>query len=166
MWALSEEHFKDPQVMPEIHFYDGMVTDGQRLKSYPDTINGKDINKTLLEDWFAEMLTPDYGRPVLLGEFGTRYRKHYTSNAIELIKDVIAINTEMGHGWALWSYKDMGEMGVLHPKEETPWMQFINSKTVTEINEAFLKIKKKNWDDVSKAGKNHQNIITVKTVLI
>lgn len=165
MMALKDSHFEDPQVMPEIHFYDGMVTNGQRLKEYPTTINGKPLDKSVLKHYLDSVAQPDFGRPVLLGEFGTRWRKHFTTPTTELIKDMIDIISKKGHGWSLWTYKDVGEMGMVSPKDDTAWQQFITKDEVKDLRHIYEEIKKISWKDVSKAGVNHQTMLRLRPYL-
>lgn len=164
MMALNESHFKDPQVMPEIHFYSGMIADG-RLKEYPTTINGKPLNKAVLESYLDSVAQPDFGRPVLFGEFGTRWNTFYGPHDAKLLIDLIDITTKKGNGWSLWTYKDVGAMGMMHPKQETAWKRFVASDQVVELHHTYEKIRKISWEDISQTGVNHQTMLLLRPYL-
>ena len=66
-----------------------------------------------------------FGRPVLCGEAGYDIDKNNVEHTWELIEETLRMFNESEISWTLWCYKDAQFMGMVYPKSETPWMQFV-----------------------------------------
>ena len=70
---------------------------------------------------FAEQI----GRPVLLGEFGF-HRQWDAALGLPVVKAQIEVAEECGFGWLIWAYKDIGVMGLVSPRSDSPWRQWVD----------------------------------------
>ncbi len=129
MEGLDKEMFKDPQVMPEIHFYASFASFGHEPDEYPTTINGIKIDRSRIEYWVDSVTKPDFGRPVLMGEFGTGWGSRHSDLSIKMMKDQVAVFKSHKIGWSLWTYKDIGAMGLVHPDKGTAWLDYRSNDT-------------------------------------
>ena len=154
--ALEPELFEDPQVMPEVHFYPLFLNNFNRIMEYPTTINGKKLDKEAVKKYFDNVLKPDFGRPILLGEFGTRWNEPFTEASMKVLYDVFSILAEKNIGWSLWSYKDAGAMGFTKPKEETAWARYVYSAKMDSLKSTVKELKKINWDNKAETGSLHR----------
>lgn len=67
-----------------------------------------------------------FGRPVLCGEAGYDIDKENVEHTLELLDETLSMFNEAKISWTLWCYKDAQYMGMVYPKSETPWMQFVS----------------------------------------
>ena len=44
----------------------------------------------------------------------------------------------MGWHWTSWDYKDLFSLGIVSPRPDTPWVQFVTSEPVKRITKAFF----------------------------
>ncbi len=159
MEGLDKALFDDPQVMPEIHFYSGFATFNHRLTEYPTTINGVKIDRSRMEYWVDSVTKPDYGRPVLLGEFGTGWDRPGKALNIKMMKDQIAVFKSHNIGWSIWTYKDIGAMGLMHPKKETAWQEFRGSDSARAVQRILREITRIDWRNTDSTGIIHQCLL-------
>jgi hypothetical protein len=62
---------------------------------------------------------------MLLGEFGFfSDRPQHIQN--ELVRAQLEVAEEWGFHWTLWSWKDVGLMGLYTPKPDSPWRRFVD----------------------------------------
>jgi hypothetical protein len=140
LWAkdiasLHDELFVDPQVIPAIHHYFEDDAVFGSLTSYPAVVDGKTIDRAALEQALAwKHDEKRIQRPVLLAEFGLLRRGNQPFPVeIRITRDLLSIAEDHGWSWALWCYKDLKEMGIVTPRENTPWRQFLNSPELTSF---------------------------------
>ncbi len=62
------------------------------------------------------------GMPLWVGETGGHFPKDKLLEGMELVKDCIDLFEKYGISWTIWSYKDVGAMGMIYPKEDTKWI--------------------------------------------
>lgn len=63
--------------------------------------------------------------PVWVGEFGAVFSGDPArdANRCEIIRDQIGIYDRHGAGWSIWTYKDIGKMGLVYLSPESPYMK-------------------------------------------
>lgn len=66
-----------------------------------------------------------FGRPILCGEAGYDIEKDNVEHSLELLEETLSMFNESNISWTLWCYKDAQFMGMVYPKSETLWMQFV-----------------------------------------
>lgn len=66
------------------------------------------------------------GMPLWVGETGGNFPAAKFGEGMSLIKECLDLFEKYGISWTLWSYKDAGAMGMIHPKETTPWISLAN----------------------------------------
>jgi endoglucanase len=124
--SLKNEVFEDPLVMPTVHHYHTYNYPFNQIPSFPGTFEGAyyDANQ-LIDTCRGKFDRQRIKRPFLLSEFGIKY-DHEFAGAQTAMMDVLLdyCNSETIH-WTIWSYKDLGRMGLIKPKDDTPWQQFV-----------------------------------------
>lgn len=98
-----------------------------------------------------------FHRPILCGEAGYDIDKNNLSHTLELLDETLTMFNEAEISWTLWCYKDARFMGMVYPKEESSWMQFVERihqswthyKEMGQANELMAKIKA--WPEFEKA---------------
>lgn len=119
--SLNAGLFDDPQVMAEFHHYPFHGID-----KYPGRFHGRPANRNTLLSSMANKFRffRRIKRPLLLGEFG--FTTHPgTDGPYQLIDALLDVADEHGWHWVLWSFKDVGPMGLIVPKRGSPWQKFI-----------------------------------------
>lgn len=134
--SLRDELFEDPLVAPSLHHYHSQFPPFDRLESYPGTWEGRSYGKAEL----AATLAPTYDysriqRPMIVGEFGIGRRWGNRAAQLAILDDLLGVFDDLGFSWTIWSYKDVGVMGLVSPKESTPWKQFQNLPEVSSIRD-------------------------------
>ena len=140
--GLSEDLFADEQVVFQFHIYPSFTYPMDKMKAYPQTVDGVRYDKAWLRERLREQIAFGKRKPVLLGEFGFNFNRGRIPLLQAMIKDLLAVCDEEGWSWAQWSYKDVGVMGLLSPAPETPWKRFLASAEVQadleRANELFV----------------------------
>lgn len=67
----------------------------------------------------------EHGAPVWVGEFGAVFSGNPERDAgrCAIIKDQIGIYDRHGTGWSLWTYKDIGKMGLVYLPARSPYLK-------------------------------------------
>jgi len=149
--SLHDRLFEDPQVVPALHhyYYDDALF--PRLDRYPGTVDGRLCDRAALERTLDGK--HDEGRiprPVIAAEFGvTRSHPQPFPVQLAITRDLVSIFEEKEWGWALWSYKDLRDMGLLTPRADTPWRRFIESAAITGFLARYDALEKPFTDAVS-----------------
>jgi len=62
--------------------------------------------------------------PIWVGEFGPVYTGEPDADRMkrQLLVDELEIYDEHDAGWSLWTYKDMGMMGLVYARPDSPWL--------------------------------------------
>jgi endoglucanase len=122
--SLDTSLFRDTQVMATFHHYPFMG-----LKKYPCVRKGKRYDRKALVATMKNKFAfyRKINRPLLLGECGfSSWRK--SDGSYQVLTDLLTVMEEHKIHWTLWSYKDVGAMGFVVPRKNTPWKQFIHRK--------------------------------------
>jgi endoglucanase len=93
---------------------------------YPGVTNGEYYDKRSVEAEYLERTAyiRDRGAPIWVGEFGPVYTDEPEPDRMkrQLLTDQLEIYERYSAGWSLWTYKDMGMMGLVRAREESPWL--------------------------------------------
>ena len=93
---------------------------------YPGVVNGEAFNRARLERDYRERASfmLHHKVPNWVGEFGCLYENPaLTGSNLRVMSDMINIIEGHGHHWSIWTYKDIGMMGVVLVDPESEWMQ-------------------------------------------
>jgi hypothetical protein len=116
-----------PGVVYSIHDYPGpgQVEGGP----YPGVTAGRHYDKSVVEGDVVRRIQfmIDSEVPVWVGEFGPVYTGDPEKDEMRyrLLCDQIEIYEKYGASWALWTYKDIGIMGPVFAKPDSPYVRRI-----------------------------------------
>ncbi|TEU21760.1 MAG: glycoside hydrolase family 5 protein [Anaerolineales bacterium] len=119
------------------------VVPGLEDGRYPGEFDGEFYDRERLEGSYLERTAfmREHGVPHWFGEFGCIY----TDSALEpsrlrVMADLIDIAEEQGDHWTIWTYKDIGKMGLVYADPESEWMQRTRS-----VREAKTTLRCDSW---------------------
>lgn len=100
---------------------------------YPGSYAGRTWDRAAVEEEFLQRSTymRRHGLPVWVSEFGPVYDGHPEVDAgrARLLDDQISVYDEHGAGWALWTYKDVGTLGLMSLDADGPWRSAVDEMT-------------------------------------
>jgi len=110
----------DPRTALVVHFYP-FVIDEDVLDPEFDEKRRKEI----FEEIFYRQIhgIARFNRPVWCGESGYEFIGNRQDFYSKLIRYNISLCEDNNISWNLWSYKDARRMGIVVPKEDSPWMR-------------------------------------------
>lgn len=145
--SLDTDLFDDPLTIPCTHCYTLVNKPPKLLTKYPTTWEGKPFGKKELIASFAEGFDEErIERPVFVGEcgwsrgvyIGTDQPVHEAAEAHEKMNhDLLDYFREKGHSWTFWAWKDLGVLGILSPRKDSPWKQFISRPDVAHLANSY-----------------------------
>lgn len=99
------------------------------------------------------------GRPLILGEFGVSRAAGEIPRLLKIAAAQMRVSRELGHHWMLWSYKDVGRMGLVCPRPDTAWRRFVEDPQWLEVKESCLTEFHRQFDSVyiPRLGKEERN---------
>lgn len=134
--SLRPEVFDDPQVMPSTHFYHSLSHPFGDLTEYPGEYEGRRYGHDELINSMKNIYDDRLGRPLLIGECGVPMAWNHHSDALmKMFDDVLAFFNRKNFAWTSWAYKDLGALGMVSPKADTPWRQFLARDDVRMLQE-------------------------------
>jgi endoglucanase len=104
------------------HYY---VVPGLEDAEYPGTFNGEAYDRERLERGYLERTAfmRQHGVPHWLGEFGCIYSDSaLEASRLRVMTDLLDIVEEHRDHWTIWTYKDIGKMGLVYADPESEWM--------------------------------------------
>ncbi|MBW4083693.1 glycoside hydrolase family 5 protein [Paenibacillus sp. S150] len=110
----------DPQVAYEFHFYP-FVDEPAVLTPEMDRERRKQIFAAAFDKLVS--IRGKYKRPVWCGELGLTLEPEHIDFQVTIIEDMLELCEAKDVSWALWTYKDAACMGIVYPREDTPWRQ-------------------------------------------
>lgn len=110
----------DPQVAYEFHFYP-FVDEPAVLTPEMDRTRRREIFKDAFDQLVS--IRDKYKRPLWCGELGLVFSQESIDFEMTIIEDMLDLCEESDVSWALWTYKDAATMGIVYPREDTPWRQ-------------------------------------------
>lgn len=98
-------------------------------------------------------------RPLILGEFGVSRAYGDLSRLLNIAGSQMRVCRELGHYWMLWSYKDVGRMGLVCPRPDTDWRRFVDDPQWLVLKEGCLQEFHEHFDRVyiPRMGKDERN---------
>ena len=94
---------------------------------YPGETNGEYYDRDRVERDFVRMTSyiVEQKVPIWVGEFGPVYTGSRQADEMkrQLLMDELDVYAAHGAGWSLWTYKDMGMMGLLQTRPGSAWMR-------------------------------------------
>jgi hypothetical protein len=116
-----------PNTVYTFHHYprSGYVDGGE----YPGTTKDVYVDASVVEQQFLERTAfmREHGVPIWLGEFGPVYvgDERIVAGRYEMLEDQFELVSEHGVSWSMFTYKDIGVMGLVYLDPETPYMRRI-----------------------------------------
>jgi len=132
----------NPNMVASFHFYplfQYVALDLSILKegnSTADVSSEKEMMRELMireEEYVQEL-----NCPMLLGEFGFFNDKDEALQT-EVVTTQMEVIQERGWHWCVWPYKDIGVMGLVHPKKESFWRKFLDREDLQNAVETCEK---------------------------
>ena len=103
----------------------GIAADGV----YPGVTRGEHFDRAVVEETFLRRteFQRRTGTPIWVGEFGPIYRRNAPEQEwrYRLLRDQLEIYREHGASWALWTYKDIGNQGLVHTAPDSGYVRRI-----------------------------------------
>lgn len=93
---------------------------------YPGKARGKHYNAARLEKDCLEgnAFMKKNHKACWVGEFGVINRgDRYDSHRLNAVRDQVAAFNRLNYHWTIWTYKDIGKMGTLVLRPDSPWMR-------------------------------------------
>jgi hypothetical protein len=131
--GLPDDFWNDKQTVFQFHIYPFFAFPLTKMTDYPQTIDGVRYDKAYLRNLMREQIAFGRRRPVYMGEFGTGNGEPQFVYA--MVRDIISIADEEGWSWTEWTYKDVGPMGLVTVRADTPWRIFLASPEVKSERE-------------------------------
>ncbi|MBD3239494.1 MAG: cellulase family glycosylhydrolase [Chitinivibrionales bacterium] len=137
--SFGDEVFADPQVIPSPHFYPRPVEQFDQLTTpTDDPAPPRDIGAALRTQFASYHDVERIPRPVLVGEFGvSRWDTDDTLKRREQFAGTVDMLEQLGFHWCMWAYKDLGTLGIMRPRADTPWRRFLARPDVQALRTAF-----------------------------
>jgi hypothetical protein len=143
--AIKE--LKDEQTAITFHFYPTVWEADLCDLNYP-----REKRRKVFEERFQKLLSSmnKFGRPLLCGEAGYGIEGDILEHVLAMVEDTLDLFNKYKVSWTLWCYKDAKIMGLVYPKENSLWLQFVNEihKYWTHYRE--MDMGKNVIDDISK----------------
>ncbi|WP_199740261.1 glycoside hydrolase family 5 protein [Saccharopolyspora rhizosphaerae] len=92
---------------------------------YPGTTRGEHFDRDVLEKTFLRRteFMRRTGTPIWIGEFGPLYPHGEPEPwRLQVLADQLEIYQEHGASWSLWTYKDIGLQGLVHARQDSPYL--------------------------------------------
>lgn len=114
---------QDPQVAYSFHYYPTVDDPTMFDRNYPAQQRKKYFRENFLP---LLQIREKFHRPLWCGELGVIFNKETIEFERELIGEMLDLCEEYNVSWTIWAYKDAQRMGIVFPKDETPWMHLAN----------------------------------------
>jgi endoglucanase len=105
---------------------------------YPGTFHGEFYGREQLEKSYRERTAwiREQGVPHWFGEFGCIYTDALLEpSLLRVMADVIDVAEGYGDHWTMWTYKDIGKIGLVFADPEPEWMR--RTKRIRDIKTAL-----------------------------
>lgn len=140
-WGQEFEGFRKPfddNMMYACHYY---TEAGLQQTFYPKKEGGTPANRETVKAGLQvrDHFIRENNVPCWVSEFGLlEDNPVYHESKLETLKDQLSLFNEAGHNWTMWSYKDVGNMGLVRPRKDTPWAM---------LTKEIIRLKKKYYCD-------------------
>jgi hypothetical protein len=109
----------DDQVAYSFHYYPFL----QIPNDLGSTTVATRLRKSLFADVSLDHLRTNLTRPIWCGETG---HPQHLSQSASAFDHFLRLLEGLDISWALWPLKDARAMGLLSPRKQSPWMQFVS----------------------------------------
>ena len=113
----------DSNTVYSSHYY---TVPGLDAEEYPGQFDGVFYDRERVEAGYlarAEFMRQHHV-PHWLGEFGCIYTDESLEDSrLRVMADLLDIAEERGDHWTIWTYKDIGKMGLVYAAPESAWMR-------------------------------------------
>jgi len=102
------------------------VVPGLESGKYPGTFDGEVYDHARLEQGYLERTAfmREHHVPHWFGEFGCLFTDPaLEASRLRTLADLIDIAEQYGDHWTIWTYKDIGKMGLVYADPESEWMR-------------------------------------------
>ncbi|MFW6033197.1 MAG: glycoside hydrolase family 5 protein, partial [Phycisphaeraceae bacterium] len=128
---LDDALFEDPRTAATFHHYplfeNSLNLPGPRL---PENDDVAEHTAYIVEQTRAEQAMMERTqRPMLLGEYGLSARWN-PEQALAIFQAQTDAAEQCGFGWMIWTWKDIWRLGLVTPREDTPWFQFTRGEKI------------------------------------
>ncbi|NLP34294.1 MAG: glycoside hydrolase family 5 protein [Clostridiales bacterium] len=137
---FSEIHtIDDEQTALTFHYYPG-VWDPELMSSKYT----RESRKAFIDNKLGNLvkIRDIFNRPIICGETGFDIDKNNYEFTFNLIEDLLELFLKYDVSWILWCYKDAQYMGVVYPRNNSPWMKFVNKVRETWDHHAEIQLSK------------------------
>ncbi len=114
---------QDPQVAYSFHYYPTVDDPTMFDRDFPVERRKKYFRENFLP---LLQIREKFHRPLWCGELGVIFNKETIEFERELIREMLDLCEEFNVSWTIWAYKDAQRMGIVFPKDVTPWMHLTN----------------------------------------
>ncbi|HEX6506539.1 MAG TPA: glycoside hydrolase family 5 protein [Chloroflexota bacterium] len=153
----------DDNVVYSFHDY-SLATFGPG--AYPGTIRGRYRDRAhalqTVQNLQPVQYAREYGVPLWVGEFGAIYNgpRREIPDRLRALDDQIAAFEECDIHWTIWTYKDVGVMGVVTLDPHSPYMEIVKP-----ILETKLKLASDAWMSWLPSREVHRRVRSLTTFL-
>ncbi|NNM67049.1 MAG: cellulase family glycosylhydrolase [Spirochaetales bacterium] len=113
-----KELSKENQVAFSFHFYPRYT-----VEKLGEHWSEKDVADPLSKQ--VHFLKEELGTPLWCGETGSRWSSDSIGSQLKMVEPVLKVFQENQVSWSLWSWKDVGAMGLFRPAADSPWNTFV-----------------------------------------
>lgn len=110
----------DPQSTFAVHYYPFVLEEDVLDPAMPEE-RRDEIFKRIFDRQLE--VRDRFHRPIWCGETGYNLLDGQEAFFAKLLMKNIALCEQNGLSWSIWSYKDARRMGIVIPKEDSPWMR-------------------------------------------
>jgi hypothetical protein len=123
--GLPPDLLERDDVLLQFHRYPIFWLPVERLREYPGSLDGVRYDREWMRAELGEAIAHGRRKPLMLGETGLNLLRPEAPMMRRAVEDFVSLAGECGWSLALWNYKDVGAMGLLSPRADTPWKQFL-----------------------------------------
>jgi hypothetical protein len=113
----------DANTVYSSHLY---LDPGLDFLEYPSVTGGVAYDRAWLEQVYLDRsaYARAHGVPHWMGEFGAIFSvPALEASRLRLLADMLELMHAQGDHWTIWTYKDIGQMGVIYADPKSEWMR-------------------------------------------
>lgn len=137
----------DRNVIYSSHLY---VNAGLDDVEYPGVINGEYFDRSALKKIYQQRRAycAEHNIPHYLSEFGPIYSTPaFVESKLQVLADYLDIIESYGDHWTIWNYKDIGKMGIVTVRADSPWM-----RRIAPVHRLKTELRADSWIDRASPG--------------
>lgn len=133
--GLTSDLWNDPQTAFQFHIYPSFTYPVSKMTQWPQVVDGVSYDPAWLRHHLREPIDCGRDHPVFLGEFGMSFGLGSEPVLQQMVRGMVDLADEENWSWSQWSYKDLGQMGLVSPAPSTPWKQFLATPEVQALRD-------------------------------